>query len=162
MIKLDIQELLKLPNNVIYALVNTNDKKIHIGYSNTFKSALGNIIKNLDEGTFSVRSVQADRDNLELHILETHNLINNLLLRYKVSELNKEYLSQGYTLYSSYKPLQLKARVDVMHSGRMVRVSLITGRLRRLKVKEFSKMQDAKHYVANTSLGEMLEIACGV
>ncbi len=141
----------------IYCIINEEDKKVLFGYTTSIASHIGFLHSNLP------KEIQEDRNKVQFKLIETYNKKKELYLKARVDELYKEYIDLGYTLYTSYKPLQWELYVSIEVDTRVKYdyvprpyIKLKTSHNRRYYIKVCDTLQEAEQFVSSNSIVQAL------
>lgn len=154
-------------DSCIYALINEQDKRIFITYSRNFNSHLYSQMLKLSRNEHEISLLNLDRAKLDIKILET-GTIADLYMKFRVYEIQEEWIAKGYTVYKLYKPLHwiltIKVEEDFI-TGRAyayrASVFVKTSINRMYRLKSFDKLKEAQAYVNNNAMVNILKESNG-
>lgn len=152
-----MNELLGCKEVSIYSFINETDKKIYITYA----------IETLPSVLFHLRRLKSimlpDKDKYQFKIIETYDSRHQLYLRYKVHLLYQQYIKEGYTPISSYKPLQWEIQIRVQNHAKddkepcyrsVVRIRTSTNAYTTIGI--YTNIQNAKRSIQNKTLEQVI------
>lgn len=145
-----IKEIMSLPEQCIYGLINNQDKKIFIGYTKDLVTALNRIGKDIKSSNHVCKE---DLNKLELIILEIINNESDLKLKYQF--YYNKYSNMGFLHYRKYKAVgSYKLRIKVLNdipedlrSSISIYVKLHYGRSKELIVGIFDSVEECYAFV---------------
>lgn len=142
-----LREIIDLPDQCIYGLINNQDKKIFIGYTKDLVTALNRIGKDIK---YSNHILKNDINKLELIIIETIN--NEDLLRSRYQFWYNKYSNMGFLHYRKYKAMGFyKLFIDVLMVNHIhvpkVYVKLRWGRSKELTVGIFDSVEECDAFI---------------
>lgn len=158
------KDIIDLPEQCIYGLVNKSDKKIFIGHTKDLVTALNRIGKDIKSSNHVLKE---DINKLELIILEV--IKDDSLLRSRYQFYYNQYSNMGYLHYRKYKAmgfykLHVYVLNDVLDDNRCkarVYVSLHYGRSKEVVVGIFDSVPDSdvfinKYYVDKNNISVII------
>jgi hypothetical protein len=135
------QELLNLPKQAIFALVNETDGKVYVSFSTRFPSKLGSIIGQLVDKTWRWKEMILRRKFLKLVILET-SVERNFVKYYK-----EQFQKNGYTVYNEKEKLPLWYEFKINYSLRKVLVVAVNARNDKTVLGRFNTYEEARGFL---------------
>jgi len=154
-----LKEIIDLPGQCIYGLINKLDQKIFIGYTKDLVTALNRIAKDIKSSNHVLKK---DIDNIKLVILET--IQDESLLRSRYQFWYNQYSNMGFLHYRKYKALgsyKLFREIVLDKQGHVpkIHVSLRYGRSKRVLVGIFSSVPECDEFV-NQYYPNKKDISC--
>ena len=143
---MNLKELATYSKSGIWGFINVTDKRIFISGSENILSAVSRNIEELLLKNHSCRLLLQDIPNLELIILETSVPKNQR--KAKQSFCMDHYLSQGYSLYRTRKPVSYRITTAISNDY-FVHVLLVNSRNDKIVVGVFDKMDDATQFITS-------------
>ena len=160
-----LEELLNVEDVSIYCIRNDTDKKIYITYTLKTIPSIMNCFFKIKEGTYNNRNMNEDKDKLKFCIIETYKSKHRLYLKWRVQELYREFISNGYTPYNVVKPLRwsLYIRVglvdaDARSTDYKAIVKLKTSMNVIYTVRSFNKMATAKKFIQDNTISNIVRL----
>jgi hypothetical protein len=135
------QDLLNLPKQAIFVLINEKDKRVYVSFSSTFHIRLGSILSQFRDGTWRWKDMLKDKKKLSLVILET-TVQKNFVKYYK--EL---YQKNGYTVYNEKEKLPLVYQFKINYSQRKVLVVAVNARNDKTLLGRFDTYEEARGFL---------------
>ena len=135
------QELLNLPKQAIFTLINEKDKKVYISYSTRLHSKLGSIAASLRDNTWRWKVMVKDKKKLQLVVLET-TVERNFVKYYK-----EHYKALGYEIYNETEKPSLWYEFKITYSQRKVLVVAVTTRNDKTTLGRFNTYEEARGFL---------------
>jgi hypothetical protein len=159
--------LFNAPRTGIVVLLNEQDKKIFVTYTENSTEILKRLVerfRNLDYTKDLLEDLETKKVQIFVNDID-QDLLNNKdpkgdkeILRYLVSDKLSEYTDSGYTPYQfQYSPIKFKVLVNISSELDYV-VSLATARNRLLVIESFKDHQLALDFINKTSILQMIRI----
>ena len=117
--------LLSLPKTGVIALINEQDRMIHISHSTCVVESLGKLLRQLQDGTHNSVKMIADRDKLRFIMLEV--VQNPDALGVRTRYWCDSYSNKGYGLYTKVNVVKYKLRVEYDELGKVIVKAVNTG-----------------------------------
>jgi hypothetical protein len=151
-------ELLKLPQMCVWALINEEKKLVFVSYSRNFFFNIGRTIETLNDGSHWASS---DKENAKLIIIETINEENDLRVRARYWD--EYFKKEGYKSYRKIKPINYRTRIETIKRASdnklLLAVELISANYRnKLIVGVFDKIEDANKFIETHYKGTILKV----
>lgn len=145
-----MKDLLKLSNKALVAFINPITKKIWITYTNSIVTSLERNTTLLAQGMHSIKALNADKDDLEVVILEQHSSMR--YLKYKIKSYYDSYINNGYSLYKEeLLSIGWKFQYKIYNnSERKVKLYLVGNcRNNKILIGEFENIAKCKEFMDN-------------
>lgn len=133
-----INDLLKLPRSVIFAIINDSSKKAYISYTSNLQRRLGVISSEILDGISSIGNVT---EKIEAKILETTN--DKVLVKYFIAD----YRNKGYTILTEKIPLEYKFKTFLSIDEGNVKVVAVNKRNDKIILGTFKNIETANNFV---------------
>lgn len=138
----------------VYALINKKHKKIYIQGTSNITKSLGDMIAQIASKICTNKDMIRDRKYLSIKILEAGDFpfINKL-------KWISYYCAQGWTIYNKENLPQYKARLQIVHRDVVrTQVQLVSGGKRIFPIKNCKTNGEAKEFINNHSVFDMLKM----
>lgn len=165
--KMEMKHVIRSNVPCIIGIVNEKDKKIYITYSSKYLYFLYNLVSDITNRR-KYRFLYDDLNANKLDIIILEDLtsskyttlfkedVKSLYIRYKCDHYVDHYHNTlGYTLYSSYNPLDLTLHRRWLPNYTL-EVSLITRRFKRYFLKSFKNMMDYSKFRDTHTMEQMI------
>jgi hypothetical protein len=145
--ELDVKQLLQLPKMAVIALINDQDKVVHITHSSCVVESLGKLIRQLKDKTHNNLNLIIDREKLRFVVLEEIQNIDALGVktRYWVDQ----YVAKGYGLYGKINAVKYRLRVEYDDYARVI-VKAVNTRNKGYVIGVFRNLGLANQWIENT------------
>lgn len=145
--ELDVKQLLQLPKMAVIALINDEDRVIHITHSSCVVESLGKLLRQLQDKTHNCLNLIIDRDKLRFVVLEV--IQNNDALGVRTRYWVDQYVAKGYGLYSKINAVKYRLRVEYDDYARVI-VKAVNTRNKAYVIGVFRNLGLANQWIENT------------
>lgn len=164
--QISVISYLNLPDKAISCFINYDNKRVYLFYSsNTFNALMLNL-KLLREQKHRIAQLNSDRLKIDFRVMEAFDQFRgNDAGYYCLDWWKRHFENQGYVLYKPVKSLNYKTHFEALNVGTatkeelVVRLSLVSGRYKKLHVADYQCYEDAKEVAINNTIEGLIKRA---
>jgi hypothetical protein len=157
---------LNIPDKAVCAFINYTDKRIFVYYSTNSFDAFVRHLKLLKDQKHPIKQFNSDRLKLDFKVLEDcDKFIGNEAGRYIAQNWEEAFSNKMYQVYKKTRKLVYAPKFEAVNIGTksneklIVRLYIVSGRYKKLKVRDFQCLPEATEYLDSKTIEDLLREA---